>query len=190
MRAFAALIAALCMIGFTLPAQALGMQFCDDLKDDHARMACLQQHIIHLEQTIVVLAGRLATVENALQMTISTDTSYKLRSTDQGKCLGLGGDKRDETAVVSCDSPDSWTVMTGGADQEAGQDPRAAYRLWGCGAGASGAATPQAAAGDQPSPRGKGTNPCKGLDQAACTAKADSCAWKAEKNKCGLKDKQ
>ena len=133
MRAFAALIAALCMIGFTLPAQALGMQFCDDLKDDHARMACLQQHIIHLEQTIVVLAGRLATVENALQKTISTDTSYKLRSTDQGKCLGLGGDKRDETAVVSCDTPRFLDGDKGGADQEAGQDPRAAYRLWGCG---------------------------------------------------------
>ena len=67
MRAFAALVAAFCMIGFAPPAQAIGMQFCDDIKDDHARMACLQEHISHLEQTIVVLAGRLAAVDNELK---------------------------------------------------------------------------------------------------------------------------
>ena len=45
MRAFVSLVAAVCMIGFAMPAQAIGMQFCDDIKDDQARMACLQQHI-------------------------------------------------------------------------------------------------------------------------------------------------
>jgi hypothetical protein len=113
MRAFAALVAAFCMIGFAPPAQAIGMQFCDDIKDDHARMACLQEHISHLEQTIVVLAGRLAAVENALQKTIAADASYKLKSVAKGDCLGLGGEKNDQLALVSCDNPDSWTALSG-----------------------------------------------------------------------------
>ena len=113
MRAFAALVAAFCMIGFAPPAQAIGMQFCDDIKDDHARMACLQEHISHLEQTIVVLAGRLAAVENALQKTIAADASYKLKSVAKGDCLGLGGEKNDQLALVSCDNPNSWTALSG-----------------------------------------------------------------------------
>ena len=93
MRAFVSLVAAVCMIGFAMPAQAIGMQFCDDIKDDQVRMACLQQHITHLEETIVVLGGRVATLENALQKMLAADASYKLKSVAQGKCLGLDGDR-------------------------------------------------------------------------------------------------
>ena len=96
MRVFASLVAALCMIGTAMPAHAIGMQFCDDLKDDQARMACLQQHISHLEETIVALGGKVATLENALQNVLEADASYKLKSVAQGKCLGLGGNNKDE----------------------------------------------------------------------------------------------
>ena len=58
MRVFASLVAALCMIGTAMPAHAIGMQFCDDIKDDQARMACLQLHISHLEESIVALGGK------------------------------------------------------------------------------------------------------------------------------------
>src|SRR6478752_2082728 len=170
MRAFATLVAAFCMIGFAPPAQAIGMQFCDDIKDDHARMACLQEHISHLEQTIVVLAGRLAAVENALQKTIAADASYKLKSVAKGDCLGLGGEKNDQLALVSCDNPDSWTALSGAPIKKPTKT--------------------QAAAGDQPTPAAKTPNPCKGFQQTACAARADSCTWKADKNKCVKKDKQ
>ena len=188
MRAFAALVAAFCMIGFAPPAQAIGMPFCDDIKDDHARMACLQEHISHLEQTIVVLAGRLAAVENALQKTIAADASYKLKSVAKGDCLGLGGEKNDQLALVSCDNPDSWTALSGAPIKKPTKTPAPADA--GAAAGAAGPATPPAAAGDQPTPGATTPNPCKGFQQTACAARADSCTWKADKNKCVKKDKQ
>ena len=188
MRAFATLVAAFCMIGFAPPAQAIGMQFCDDIKDDHARMACLQEHISHLEQTIVVLAGRLAAVENALQKTIAADASYKLKSVAKGDCLGLGGEKNDQLALVSCDNPNSWTALSGAPIKKPTKTPAPADA--GAAAGAVGPATPQAAAGDQPTPGAKTPNPCKGFQQTACAARANSCTWKADKNKCVKKDKQ
>jgi len=187
MRAFAALIVALCTIGFALPAQAIGMQFCDDIKDDQARMACLQQHISHLEETIVALAGRLAAVENALQKTIAADASYKLKSVAKGDCLGLGGEKNDQLALVSCDNPDSWTALSGAPIKKPAKTPAPADA--GAAAGAAGA-TPQAAAGDQGTAGGKTPNPCKGFQQTACAARADTCTWKADKNKCAKNDKQ
>ena len=187
MRAFAALIVALWTIGFALPAQAIGMQFCDDIKDDQARMACLQQHISHLEETIVALAGRLAAVENALQKTIAADASYKLKSVAKGDCLGLSGEKNDQLALVSCANPDSWTALSGAPIKKPAKTPAPADA--GAAAGAAGA-TPQAAAGDQGTAGGKTPNPCKGFQQTACAARADTCTWKADKNKCVKKDKQ
>lgn len=184
MRAFVSLVAALCMIGFAMPAQAIGMQFCDDIKDDQARMACLQQHITHLEETIVVLGGRVAALENALQKTISTDTSYKLRSLSQGRCIGLDGDKNDELALVSCEGPDSWSVLSGAPIKKPAKTAAPAPDA---GVNAAGVAQPSSA--DASQPQGKGSGPCKNLDQAACTAKAGICVWKADKNKCGRPDK-
>ena len=124
MRVFASLVAALCMIGIATPAHAIGMQFCDDIKDDQASMACLQQHISHLEETIVALRGARA-VENALQKTIEADASYKLKSVAKGDCLGLGGEKKDELALVSCDNSRFLDGVERRADQEAGKDGRA-----------------------------------------------------------------
>ncbi len=186
MRKFAAIVAALCMIAFTLPAQAIGMQFCDDIKDDQARMACLQEHISHLEETIVVLGGRIASLENALQKTISTDTSYKLKSVAQGKCLGLGGDKQDAPVLVSCDNPDSWTVMSGAPIKKPEKTPAPPADSATNGTGSP----PPPASADASKPGPNTPNPCKSLDQTACTARSATCAWKTDKNKCGRKDTQ
>jgi hypothetical protein len=181
MRVFAALIAALSMIGFAMPAQALGMQFCDDIKDDQARMACLQQHISHLEETILALGGRVAALENALQKMLPADANYKLKSVSLGKCLGLDGAQKDEVAMVSCDNPDSWSVMSGAPVKKLPKTPAPADEQATSAAGS-------AATADTSNQGRKGSNPCKNLDQDACAAKADTCAWKADKNKCERKD--
>jgi hypothetical protein len=181
MRVFASLVAALCMIGTAMPAHAIGMQFCDDIKDDQARMACLQQHISHLEETIVVLGGRVASLENALQKMLEADASYKLKSVAQGKCLGLGGDNKDELTLVTCDNPDSWTVLKGAPIKKPAKVVAPAADAGTNSAGATSAPT------DASTPASTGSNPCKNLDQAACTAKADSCEWRADKNRCGRK---
>lgn len=186
MRAFVSLVAALCMVGFTLPAHAIGMQYCNDIKDDQARMACLQDHITHLEESLVVLGGRVAALETALQKTISTDTSYKMRSVAQDKCLGLDGDKNDELALVSCDNPDSWSVLSGAPIKKPGKVAAPTPDAGTSAASSAGSAAPSTSA-DASKPGGKGFNPCKNLDQAACAAKADICVWKTDKNKCGKK---
>ncbi len=181
MRVFAALIAVLSMIGFAMPARALGMQFCDDIKDDQARMACLQEHISHLEQTILALGGRVAALENALHDMLAADANYKLKSVALGKCLGVDGEKNDEPALVSCDKPNSWSVMSGAPIKKPAKTP----------APTEDSATSSAGSGasaNTSKPGEKGSNPCKDLDQDACAAKADMCAWKADKNKCGRKN--
>ena len=53
MRAFTAMVIALCTMGFPMQVHAVGMKFCDDIQDDRSRMACLQEHISQLEETIV-----------------------------------------------------------------------------------------------------------------------------------------
>jgi len=185
MRAFARLVAALCAIGFAMPAHALGMQYCNDIKDDQARMTCLQDHITHLEQSLVALGGRLATLETALQNTLAADKSYKLRSVSQGLCLGLDGSKNDELALVSCDTPDSWTVTTGAPIKK---PPKTAAQTPDVSANPADTAGQQSPA-NASQPQGKGSGPCKNLDQVACTAKTGVCVWKADKNKCGRPDK-
>lgn len=176
MRVFASLVIVLGTLGVALPARAAGLQFCDDITDGQERMACLQQHISHLEQTIVVLGGRIAALENALQNTLAADGSYKLKSVGQdNKCLGLDADKTN-VAIVSCDTPDSWSVMSGAPIKKPAKVATPAAES-GTGIGATQPDKPAAKAG----------NPCKNLDQPACAAKADLCAWKDDKNKCARK---
>ncbi len=172
MRVFARLAFVFGMIAFAVPARAAGLPFCDDIKDDQERMACLQQHISHLEQTIMVLGGRIAALENELQKTLSSDWTYKLKSAGQdGKCLGLDADKAN-VALVPCDNPDSWAV-TGVAPVKKPAKTATPSAESATGIGATQASKPDA----------KG-NPCKDLDQPACSAKADVCQWKEDKTKC------
>ena len=125
MRVIRSLVAALCMIGFAMPAQAIGMQFCDDIKDDQARMACLQQHISHLEETIVVLGRHVATLENALQKMLEADASYKLKSVAQGE-VPRSRRRQQRRAGLGVLRQSRFLVgVERSADQEAGKDGRA-----------------------------------------------------------------
>src|ERR1044071_4808460 len=97
MRAFAAIVAALSMPAFMLalaaPAQAIGLPYCDNIKNDQDRMACLQQHISHLEETILALSGRIAALEDSLDKKLGGDITYKIQSVEKGGCLAIGGDQ-------------------------------------------------------------------------------------------------
>ena len=179
MRALGAIVAAVCAIGLAMPAHALGMKFCDDIKDDQSRLACLQEHISQLEETIVALGGQVATLEHELEQKLSEGVTYKLRSVAQGKCLGFDGDNKPPT-LVTCDHPDAWALLAGPPIKKEQKKP---------------ASTPNPVSnsvdsGTQPAgapaaPQPQSNNPCRGLDQAACAAKTASCTWKADKNKCG-----
>lgn len=184
MRAFGAMILALCTAGFPMQAHALGMKFCDDIKDDQSRMACLQQHISQLEETIVALGGQVAALEHELGEKLGTGITYKLRSVAQGKCLGLTGDK--QPALVACDNPDSWILLAGAPIKkpEKPASPAAAPAP-----SAANSQTP-AAAVLAPAAPPKPANPCKDLDQPSCTAKSASCEWKPDKTKCARKASQ
>jgi hypothetical protein len=178
MRALTALFVALCAMGFPIEAHALGLTFCDDIKDDQSRMACLQAHISHLEQTILALGGRIAALENELTEKLSADVTYKLRSAGQGKCLGLAG-QATAPVLVTCDDPASWVLLAGVPIRK----PKPP-------APASNPATnptdapPPPTETSAPPTQLKPPNPCKGLDQPSCAAKSESCAWKPDKNRC------
>jgi hypothetical protein len=184
MRAFTGMVLALCTMGFPMQVYAVGMKFCDDIQDDRSRMACLQEHISQLEETIVTLGGQVAALEHELEEKLGTGVTYKLRSVAQGQCLGLTGDK--QPALVACDNPDSWILLAGPqikkpekpATPAANPAPSAAKSEMPPAAAPASAAQPNAA------------NPCKGLDQLGCTAKSASCEWKPDKNKCGRKNSQ
>ncbi len=185
MRAFVSLVAALCMVGFTMPAQAIGMQFCDDIKDDQARMACLQDHITHLEESH---RGVGRTRRHARDCAAEDA---------RGRCelqIEVGGARQVPRSRWRQERRAGARLLRGSrflvgdersADQEAGKG-RCARSGRGKPASSAGS-TPPPTSADASKPGGKGFNPCKDFDQAACTAKADICVWKTEKNKCGKK---
>jgi hypothetical protein len=113
MRRLGTIFAVLCAIGVVSPAQAVELKFCDDIKDDpQARMACLQAHISHLEDTILRLDAQVAEMGKELEQKLSANTVYKVQSVAQGKCLGFAG-ANQALAVLTCDHPDSWKLLTG-----------------------------------------------------------------------------
>jgi len=183
MRAFAAIVAALCTFAFAMPEQAFALAFCDDIKDDQSRMACLQEHISHLEETIVALSGRIAALENAFENKLSADVTYRFQSAG-GKCLGIAGDP-PAPSLDECDTQDFWKMLAGvpvKKPEKPAPPPPAATK-----AQSPPASEASPAAADQAS---KPANPCRGLDQVGCAAKPDLCAWKPDKTKCGRKQGQ
>jgi hypothetical protein len=80
--------------------------------------------------------------------------------------------------MVSCDNPDAWSVMSGAPVKKLPKTPAPADEQ----------ATSAAGSAATANTSNQVSNPCKTLDQDACAAKADTCAWKADKNKCGRKD--
>ena len=125
MRRLGAIIAALCAIGVVTPAHAFGeLKFCDDIKDDQGRMACLQAHISHLEDTILRLDAQIAGMGKELEQKLSANAVYKMESVAQGKCLGFAG-ANQVLAVLTCDHPDSWKLLTGSQSQPKPNKPAA-----------------------------------------------------------------
>jgi hypothetical protein len=185
MRAFRAIVVAFCMMGFPMRAHAIGMKFCDDIKDDQSRMACLQEHISHLEETIIALGGQVAALEIELKQKLSAEATFKLRSVAQGKCLGSAGENQPPI-LVACDKPDSWTLLAG-VQIKKPEKPSTPKSNPAPNSANSG--TPPAVAPALP-PESKPSNPCRGLDQLGCTAKSASCEWKLDKNKCAQKHSQ
>lgn len=173
MRVFRAVILVICALALPARGHALGLKFCNDVEDDHARMACLQEHISALEETVVALSGRITTLEHDLESKVAMDATYKLRSVTQGKCLSLSADNQ-APIQVGCDSPDSWTLLAGAPIKK---DKPAAPT-------ATPPVSPPSVASGSDS---KATNPCKGLSPVGCAAKSERCEWKADKNKCGRK---
>jgi len=113
MSRFALILVALCLFGVTSPARALGtLKFCDNIADPGARMACLQEHISNLEETLLTLNNRIITLEKALEGKLGADGVYKLQHVGRGYCLGVAGGEAGPK-LASCDNPDSWKLLTG-----------------------------------------------------------------------------
>jgi hypothetical protein len=111
MRLLAAIIASLCVMGLAAPADAIEeLKSCSDLKDEPARLACMQDHIAHLEETILRLDGQLVDLGREMQKRVAVESVYKLQSVE-GKCLGSSDD--DRPVLQSCDNPDSWKLFLG-----------------------------------------------------------------------------
>jgi hypothetical protein len=185
MRAFAAIVAALStpvfMLAAAAPAQAIGLPYCDNMKNDQDRMACLQQHISHLEETLLALSGRISALETALDKKLSAEVIYKLQSVENGGCIGLEGDPQ-RPGLVGCDHPDAWKMLAGPQIKKpekpaSPSEPKPE-------AEAKPATPPSPAGAGQ---AGKPANPCRNLSEMACAAKPDVCEWKADKNRCGKK---
>jgi hypothetical protein len=85
----------------TLPA-------CDTIKDANDRLACMQTHITHLEQTILGLGAQIADLTNQLRVKSEMETSYKLLFSQTGKCLGQEDQK---PAFVACTEPDAFDFL-------------------------------------------------------------------------------
>jgi hypothetical protein len=182
MRAIAAIAVALFTVAFAAPAEALGLTYCDNIKNDQDRMACLQQHVSHMEETILALSGRIAALEDALGKKLSADVTYKIQSVEKGGCLAIEGDQQ-VAGVVGCDHPDAWKMLAGPPIKKPAK-PAPASATKPDEAESKPASTSPPATADQGV---KPANPCRNLAEMACAAKPDVCAWKPDKNKCGKK---
>jgi hypothetical protein len=114
MRMLGGLVATtLCALAAATPARALGdLQNCDAIKDAGQRMACLQAHIAHLEQTLLSLNSDLVDLQHELKEKLSVNSAYKLQYVGRGTCLGYA-DKDKPPIFVGCDHPDSWKLVRG-----------------------------------------------------------------------------
>lgn len=110
MRAPAIFIASLCAFGAVTPALAL--EFCDKIQEPDKRMACLQEHISHLEESLLALSTQVTDLRNALKLKLDADAVYKWQHVGQGTCLGFSG-KEEGVDLQSCDHPDSWKLLRG-----------------------------------------------------------------------------
>ena len=111
MRALAAtVIAFILACASASPAEAL--EFCDKIAEPNKRMACLQERISHLEESLLALSNQVVDLRNALRQKLDADAVYKLQQVAEVVCLGISG--KDRTLdLQSCDHPDSWKLLPG-----------------------------------------------------------------------------
>ncbi len=80
MRTIATLVGSICILGNLAPAGAAELKLCDDIKEDQSRMACLQEHIVHLEGDIVRLEGDISQMKIDLEQKLAATPTYKLQA--------------------------------------------------------------------------------------------------------------
>ncbi len=107
MRMLGTLIISLLCAGATgTPVCALEeLQDCDAIKDTGNRMACLQAHISHLEQTLLSISTELVDIRHELKVKLATDEVYKLQYVGKGSCLGFA-DNDKPPVFATCDRPE------------------------------------------------------------------------------------
>jgi hypothetical protein len=111
MRVLAATVIAFTLAGAAaLPAEAL--EFCDKIKEPDKRMACLQERISSLEETLLALSNQVVDLRNGLRQKLDADAVYKLQQVAEVVCLGISGKERT-LDLQSCDHPDSWKLLPG-----------------------------------------------------------------------------
>src|SRR4026208_2545845 len=182
MRASTAIVAAVFTPAAPAPPEALGLTYRDDIKTDQDRMACLQQHISHLEETILALSGRIAALEDSLEKKLSGDITYKIQSVEKGGCLTTEGDQQ-QPGLIGCDHPDAWKLLAGPPIKKPENPPPPP-------AATSGEAESKPASTASPATAEEGAktaNPCRGLSQMACGAKKRVCGGERGKPKGGKK---
>jgi len=115
-----------------MPASAVELKFCNDIKDGDSRMACLQDHIAALEGEIVALDGELSQLKIDLEQKLNANGAFKVQAAtpEQGLCLGPAA-QNQPPLMISCDRPDAWRFLGGKAaevhakmspDKETGKD--------------------------------------------------------------------
>ena len=172
MRALASLVAAVCMIGFTTAGAS-------------ARDAVLRRHqggsgedgllarAHHASRADHRGLGR--TDRNARECAAEDDLDGHELQNEVGGARQVPRTRwRQERPAglgLLRHVPTSWTVMSGAPIKKPAKTPAPATDS---GTSAEGSATPPPPTADASKPGAKGPNPCKNLDQAACTAKADT----------------
>jgi len=107
------IIASLCALAAATPARAVDeLPDCDAIKDTANRIACLQAHIAHLEQTLLSLNSQFVDLKHDLKAKLAADEVYKLQYVGKGSCLGFT-DNDKPPMFGSCDRPDSWKLVRG-----------------------------------------------------------------------------
>jgi hypothetical protein len=141
MRTIVALVGSICILGSLAPVGAAELKLCDDIKEDQSRMACLQEHIVHLEGDIVRLEGDISQLKVDLEQKLAATPTYKLQTTGQPQvtgqaqtsgqaqptgqakaagppmCLGAATESQPPV-MVACDHPDAWKLIVANASPD------------------------------------------------------------------------
>jgi hypothetical protein len=118
MHKVAGLLASIGIMGSIVSAPAAELKFCDAIKDDQPRMACLQQHIVQLEGDIVKLEGQIAELKIALEQKLAAGATYKIETAAGTACL-QGTEENKAPVMVKCDGPATWALKLANASPDA-----------------------------------------------------------------------